>query len=332
MIRKLLTLLITCAGLAFPQCPGGTVLAKVLPGTWTCVPATSRHPTATTVPLVDADVAMPVIHCRSSLEDTAGRWSQVCIDSAKVSWTCTNTAGCTPPVTTGDWVAAASTGTGGSSQVNVDWNAVTGLAQILHKPSLATVATSGSYTDLSNKPTIPASTAQLTESGNLYFTNARAIASLSGLYQTPISGAPATWPSFATVAVSGSYNDLSNKPTIQAQLHVINFLIDGNGSVVSTGDIHWYPITAYSCTINRIDISSDVPGAVTVDVWKAHGAIPSSANKISASAPLTLAAAQLATNGSLTGWTLAVYSGDVFGFSVQTATEVTKVMGQIWCQ
>ena len=43
-----------------------------------------------------------------------------------------------------------------AAQVNSDWNAVSGLPQILNKPTLAAVATSGSYTDLSNKPTIPA--------------------------------------------------------------------------------------------------------------------------------------------------------------------------------
>ena len=42
-----------------------------------------------------------------------------------------------------------------AAQVNSDWNAVSGVAQILNKPSLATVATSGDYGDLLNKPTIP---------------------------------------------------------------------------------------------------------------------------------------------------------------------------------
>ena len=42
-----------------------------------------------------------------------------------------------------------------SAQVNSDWDASSGVAQILNKPTLATVATSGSYNDLSNKPTIP---------------------------------------------------------------------------------------------------------------------------------------------------------------------------------
>lgn len=47
-----------------------------------------------------------------------------------------------------------------AAQVNSDWNAASGVAQILNKPSLATVATSGSYNDLSNKPTIPAAQIQ----------------------------------------------------------------------------------------------------------------------------------------------------------------------------
>lgn len=42
-----------------------------------------------------------------------------------------------------------------AAQVNSDWDATSGVAQILNKPSLATVATTGSYTDLTNKPTIP---------------------------------------------------------------------------------------------------------------------------------------------------------------------------------
>lgn len=36
-----------------------------------------------------------------------------------------------------------------------DWNASSGTSQILNKPVLSTVATTGSYNDLSNKPSIP---------------------------------------------------------------------------------------------------------------------------------------------------------------------------------
>lgn len=60
---------------------------------------------------------------------------------------------------------------------------------------LAAVATSGSYNDLSNKPSIPG---QVNADWN----------ATSGASQI------LNKPSLATVATSGSYNDLSNKPTI----------------------------------------------------------------------------------------------------------------------
>lgn len=43
-----------------------------------------------------------------------------------------------------------------AAQVNSDWDAVSGVAEILNKPNLAAVATSGDYNDLDNLPTIPA--------------------------------------------------------------------------------------------------------------------------------------------------------------------------------
>ncbi len=42
---------------------------------------------------------------------------------------------------------------GAEVNVNADWSAVSGDAQVLNKPALATVATSGSFTDLTNIPT-----------------------------------------------------------------------------------------------------------------------------------------------------------------------------------
>ena len=83
-----------------------------------------------------------------------------------------------------------------AAQVNSDWDALSGVAQILNKPSLSTVATSGDYGDLLNKPTIPA--AQVNSDWNAN----------SGVAQI------LNKPSLATVATSGAYSDLSGKPTI----------------------------------------------------------------------------------------------------------------------
>ena len=59
-----------------------------------------------------------------------------------------------------------------AAQVNSDWNASSGIAQILNKPTLATVATSGSYNDLTDKPTIPTKTSQLTNDSGFVTSNA----------------------------------------------------------------------------------------------------------------------------------------------------------------
>ena len=118
----------------------------------------------------------------------------------------------------------------------------------------------------------------------------------------------------------------------QGQQHVISFVIDGAGSAIATGALKDFPTANFTCTINKAQISADQSGSITVDIWKAAGAIPTSGNKISASAPVTLSSAQLNQNSSLAGWTTSVAVGDVFGFSVATASTVTHVVGQIWCQ
>lgn len=80
------------------------------------------------------------------------------------------------------------------AEVNVqsDWSEADNTADsyIKNKPNLATVATSGSYNDLSGTPTL-------------------ATVATSGAYND-LSGTP----NLATVATSGSYTDLTNQPTV----------------------------------------------------------------------------------------------------------------------
>lgn len=75
-----------------------------------------------------------------------------------------------------------------------------GTSTYVEADDLATVATSGSYNDLTNKPTIPA--AQVNSDWN----------ASSGVAQI------LNKPTLATVATSGSYNDLTDKPTIDTGL------------------------------------------------------------------------------------------------------------------
>lgn len=100
-------------------------------------------------------------------------------------------------------------------------------ATAVQPSSLATVATSGSYADLSNKPTIP-TVDQVYNAASANAQSGVAVASAISGKQDTISdlstirsgaeaGATAVQPSqLATVATSGSYADLSNTPTIPA--------------------------------------------------------------------------------------------------------------------
>lgn len=101
-------------------------------------------------------------------------------------------------------------GGGGSGNCNCSWSQITG------KPTFATVATSGNYNDLSNKPAIPAP-----------YDDTALAARVTALERGGGGGGGIgdfsySWfqiidkPTFAPVATSGSYNDLTNKPTIPA--------------------------------------------------------------------------------------------------------------------
>jgi hypothetical protein len=107
-----------------------------------------------------------------------------------------------------------------STVLQSDWNQTVISSQdyIKNKPALATVATSGSYNDLSAKPSL--STVAISGSYN----------DLSSKPSIPAAQIQSDWtqtnistldyiknkPVLSTVAISGSYNDLLSKPTIPA--------------------------------------------------------------------------------------------------------------------
>jgi hypothetical protein len=113
-------------------------------------------------------------------------------------------------------------------QVNSDWNATSGITQILNKPSLSLVATSGDYSDLTgrpvlfsgnyndldNKPSIPdpqVNSDWNATSGITQILNKPSLSSVavSGDYSDLINK-----PSLSTVSTTGSYNDLLDKPSL----------------------------------------------------------------------------------------------------------------------
>ena len=124
------------------------------------------------------------------------------------------------------------------AQVNADWNATTGVEEILNKPTLF----SGNYNDLTNKPTLfSGSYNDLTDKPILFSGNYNDLTNKPTLFSgnyNDLTNKPALFsgsyydlsdrpvlfdgdynslsnrPNLATVATSGSYNDLSEKPNI----------------------------------------------------------------------------------------------------------------------
>lgn len=92
----------------------------------------------------------------------------------------------------------SATGGGGVAD-SVDWS------KVQNKPNFANVATSGDYNDLSNKPTIPSVAGLASEAYVNEKVAAIKVPSLDGYAKTA---------DLSTVATSGSYNDLVDKPTI----------------------------------------------------------------------------------------------------------------------
>lgn len=100
---------------------------------------------------------------------------------------------------------------------------------------LATVATSGDYDDLANKPSIPTKTSDLTNDSNFVESS-----------------------DLATVATSGSYNDLSNKPTIPT----VDQTFDGTSANAQSG-------VAIAGKLSDYVLASDIQSIprATVESW-----------------------------------------------------------------
>lgn len=119
-----------------------------------------------------------------------------------------------------------------------------GTSTYVEANDLATVATSGSYNDLSNKPTIPA--AQVNSDWN----------AASGVAQI------LNKPTLAAVATSGSYNDLSNKPTIPE-----NMVVYANNSLHSPeGITGLYTTSALTTAASASSMVAAIQGGNSVIV------------------------------------------------------------------
>lgn len=170
--------------------------------------------------------------------------------------------------------------TGAEVNVQADWTESDSSsdAYILNKPTLATVATSGSYTDLSNTPSIPTATSDLTNDSG-YIT---------------ISDVPAQVQADWTETDANAASYIQHKPTIPSALSAGNG-IDISNNIVSA------KVDGSTVTINASGELQAAP-AITVDqTYNASSTNPQSgtavADALSDYTP-TSSLATVATSGS----------------------------------
>jgi hypothetical protein len=110
-------------------------------------------------------------------------------------------------------------------------------------------------------------------------------------------------------------------------------VLDGGGSVLTTGVKKILKSIPYSGTITAARLIADQSGAIVVDVWKtsyadydAGATHPVDGDSITASAPPTIAASGVKSEDTtLTGWTTSVTKGDIIWINIDSITSITKV-------
>ena len=155
-----------------------------------------------------------------------------------------------------------------AAQIQSDWGQTitTALDYIKNKPTLF----SGNYNDLTNKPTIPSAVTESTVSDWGFTKNAGTVTKVNGI--SPVSGnvtlnipaaqIQADWNQTTASALdyiknkptlfSGSYNDLTNKPTIP--------------SAVTESTVNGWGFTKNAGTVTSVNNTAPVNGNVTLTI------------------------------------------------------------------
>lgn len=196
------------------------------------------------------------------------------------------------------WIPAPTS----NAQTNADWNATSGSAQILNKPTLSQVATSGDYNDLQNKPVF----SSVATSGNYDdLSNKPTLSSVaaSGSYNDLQDK-----PTLAQVATTGDYTHLTNKPTIVSTLDELTDVASAgaaNGQVLTydAGQSRWFsadPQTTSDASSTQkgiVQLAGDLGGDATAPLVKKIDGIALPAN------PPTNGQVLTATSATTTAWT-----------------------------
>jgi hypothetical protein len=112
----------------------------------------------------------------------------------------------------------------------------------------------------------------------------------------------------------------------RASVVAMNFVIDGGGATLSTGQKGFLEIP-FDMTITGVTMLADQTGSAVLDIWKDTYANypPTVADSITASAKPTITSAVKTQNTTLTGWTTTVNAGDILAFNLDSVSTIQRL-------
>lgn len=204
---------------------------------------------------------------------------------------------------------------GAEVNVNADWNATEGDALILNKPTLSTVATSGSYADLSNKPTIP--TVDVTKS--YVDTQLATKANASNVYTKSEVDSKVS----SVYRVKGSVASYANLPTVDVTIGDVYNVNDTGANYVATSTTPTWDKLSETVDLSGYATTAAMNSALGNKVDKVSGKALSTNDYTTAEKNKLAGIAANANNYSLPVATSSVLGG------VKTSTGITNSSGTI---
>lgn len=228
-----------------------------------------------------------------------------------------------------------------AAQVNTDWNASSGITQLLNKPLLATVATTGAYADLSGKPSLgtastqnisafdaagsaaSAQTASQPLDGDL-----TAIAALLGTNTIYYRSAANAWSavtvgsnlSFIGGTLSASAPGTGTVTSITASSPAAGFTVSG-GPITSSGTLT-FALSNDLASLEALNSTGIIPYRSAADTWAT----------VTIGAPIVFTTGTLTVSAATTGAAGSMSSADkakldsltlIGGYPAMTVTSVS---------
>ena len=130
--------------------------------------------------------------------------------------------------------------------------------------------------------------------------------------------------STALVSTGVQFSDSTIQVT-SAGVATITFVIDGGGSVITTGTKGYIEVP-FACTVSQWTLLADTSGSITVDIYNdAYANYGTNTSMVGGGTKPTISASTKGQSAPSSWTTTAIAAGNIIGFNVATISTCTRV-------